>query len=170
MLFLFILYIGNKASLAIRHIIIWSLEMRYCGVPLYILLLLLPTVSSAFPPTHRIFFLPDLLPPPPSRSSSFSLPHPLTRVFFLARPTSSASVRESDSAAESRFATADSGASGRHHHLQVDGFGGRGAARRIPEDRRPPLASPPTYQMSAEGPSGYLGHARSRGSAPGLCV
>ena len=35
MLFLLILYIGNKASLAIRHEIIWSLQMRYCGVPLY---------------------------------------------------------------------------------------------------------------------------------------
>ena len=35
MLFLLILYIGNKASLAIRHEINWSLEMRYCGVPLY---------------------------------------------------------------------------------------------------------------------------------------
>ena len=34
-LFLLILYIGNKASLAIRHEIDWSLEMRYCGVPLY---------------------------------------------------------------------------------------------------------------------------------------
>ena len=34
--FLLILYIGNKASLAIRHEINWSLEMRYCGVPLYI--------------------------------------------------------------------------------------------------------------------------------------
>ena len=33
--FLLILYIGNKASLAIRHEINWSLEMRYCGVPLY---------------------------------------------------------------------------------------------------------------------------------------
>ena len=35
-LFLLILYIGNKASLAIRHEINWSLEMRYCGVPLYV--------------------------------------------------------------------------------------------------------------------------------------
>ena len=34
-LFLFILYIGNKASLAIRHEINWSLEMCYCGVLLY---------------------------------------------------------------------------------------------------------------------------------------
>ena len=33
--FLLILYIGNKASLAIRHEINWSLEMRYCRVPLY---------------------------------------------------------------------------------------------------------------------------------------
>jgi len=36
MLFLLILYIGNKASLAIKHRINWSLEMRYYGVPLYI--------------------------------------------------------------------------------------------------------------------------------------
>ena len=36
MLFLLILYFGNKASLAIRHKIHRSLEMRYCGVPLYI--------------------------------------------------------------------------------------------------------------------------------------
>ena len=35
-LFLLILYIGNKASLAIRQEINWSLEMRYCGVPLYL--------------------------------------------------------------------------------------------------------------------------------------
>ena len=35
MLFLLILYIGNKASLAIRHKIHRSLEMCYCGVPLY---------------------------------------------------------------------------------------------------------------------------------------
>ena len=34
-LFLFILYIGNKASLAIRHKVHRSLEMLYCGVPLY---------------------------------------------------------------------------------------------------------------------------------------
>ena len=34
--FLLILYIGNKASLAIRHEINWSLEMHYCGVPLYL--------------------------------------------------------------------------------------------------------------------------------------
>ena len=34
--FLLILYIGNKASLAIRHEIYWSLEMLYCGVPLYL--------------------------------------------------------------------------------------------------------------------------------------
>ena len=33
--FLLILYIGNKASLAIRHEIIWFFEMRYYGVPLY---------------------------------------------------------------------------------------------------------------------------------------
>jgi len=33
--FLLILYIGNKASLAIRHKMHLSLEMRYCGVPLY---------------------------------------------------------------------------------------------------------------------------------------
>ena len=30
MLFLLILYIGSKASFAIRHEIDWSLEMRYC--------------------------------------------------------------------------------------------------------------------------------------------
>ena len=35
MLFLVILYVGNKASLAIRHGNDWSLKMRYCGVPLY---------------------------------------------------------------------------------------------------------------------------------------
>ena len=35
MLFLSILYIGNKASLAIRHEVNWALEIRYCGVPLY---------------------------------------------------------------------------------------------------------------------------------------
>ena len=37
MLFLLILYIGNKASLTIRHKIHKSLEIRYCGVPLYII-------------------------------------------------------------------------------------------------------------------------------------
>ncbi len=36
MFFLLILYIGNKASLAIKHEMIWSLEIRYCGVPLYV--------------------------------------------------------------------------------------------------------------------------------------
>ena len=35
MLFLLILDIGNKAYLAIRHEINWSLEKRYCWVPLY---------------------------------------------------------------------------------------------------------------------------------------
>ena len=35
MLFLLILYIGNKASLTIKHKIHRSLEMGYCGVPLY---------------------------------------------------------------------------------------------------------------------------------------
>ena len=36
MLFLLILYVGNKASLIIRHKIYRSLEMRYCGVHLYV--------------------------------------------------------------------------------------------------------------------------------------
>ena len=36
-LFLLILYIGNKASFAIRHNIKWSLAMRYSGVLLYLL-------------------------------------------------------------------------------------------------------------------------------------
>ena len=29
-----ILHIGNKESIAVRHKIKWSLEMRYCGIPL----------------------------------------------------------------------------------------------------------------------------------------
>ena len=36
MLFLLSLYISNKAFLAIRYEVNWSLEMRYCGVPLYL--------------------------------------------------------------------------------------------------------------------------------------
>ena len=39
MRFLLILYTGNKASLAIRQKIHRSLEMRYCGVPLYMVVL-----------------------------------------------------------------------------------------------------------------------------------
>ena len=48
MLFLLILYTGNKASLAVKHKIHKSLEMRYCGVPLYLSISLARIISIQF--------------------------------------------------------------------------------------------------------------------------
>ena len=54
LIFLLILYIGNKASMAIRHKINRSLEMPYCGVPLY--------VDGSMVSSHELQLIADARP------------------------------------------------------------------------------------------------------------
>ena len=67
------LYTGNKASLAIKHKINWYLEMRYCGVPLYL-------VTSSPDSFSLLHSSPDSMPfslrPPSSLTSFFLSPLP----------------------------------------------------------------------------------------------
>ena len=78
------------------------------------------------------------------------------------------SVRQLDPASAARDDPVRRGRAARGRgDVQAAKHGDQRPQNGLPFDRWPTLASPSTYQMSTASTRGCLGHARSRGSAPG---